>query len=75
METLLAWFIWLLRPVDVWLNTWLFWSPYYNSGDTISQHSAKASLRGNKIGCILCGFLHIFQRDHCARSLEHDHEP
>ncbi|SCU95503.1 conserved hypothetical protein [Cupriavidus necator] len=34
--------------------------------------SSRAGKEGRRWGCILCRFLHWFDRDHCAKSIEAD---
>lgn len=38
--------------------------------ETLSFRAAKAQLRGDKWGCILCKFLDYIEKDHCKITLE-----
>lgn len=38
--------------------------------ETISSRAAKAMQKGRVWGCILCRLLDLFERDHCAKSLD-----
>ena len=40
--------------------------------ETISSRAAKAQQRGRAWGCYLCRVLDVFDRDHCAKSIERD---
>lgn len=40
--------------------------------ETLSSRAAKAARRGTLWGCYLCKFLHLFDRNHCERVIEHD---
>ncbi len=40
--------------------------------ETISSRAAKAQARGKTWGCVLCRVLDVFDRDHCAKSIERD---
>jgi len=38
--------------------------------ETLSHRSARAQLRGDKWGCVLCKFLDYIEKDHCKKSLD-----
>ena len=38
--------------------------------ETVSSRAYKASLRGDKWGCILCKLLDYVQKDHCKNSVD-----
>lgn len=40
--------------------------------ETISSRAAKAHRRGAKWACVLCKFLHLFDKNHCERVIELD---
>jgi len=40
--------------------------------ETISSRAAKAALRGERWGCVLCKLLDRLDPGHCARNIEHD---
>jgi len=40
--------------------------------ETISSRAGKAARRGRRWGCILCRLLHLFDRNHCEKSIELD---
>lgn len=40
--------------------------------ETISSRAAKAARAKRWWGCVLCRLLHVFDRDHCERSIEAD---
>lgn len=40
--------------------------------ETISSRAAKAARARRWWGCVLCRLLHVFDRDHCERSIEAD---
>lgn len=43
-----------------------------DANETMSSRAGKGQREGKKWACILCRFLDIFQRDHCARSINPD---
>jgi hypothetical protein len=43
-----------------------------DSGETISSRAAKAQLRGERWGCVLCKVLDLASSGHCARSIISD---
>jgi hypothetical protein len=40
--------------------------------ELISSRAAKASKRGEKWACVLCKLLHVLDKNHCEKSIEHD---
>lgn len=40
--------------------------------ETISSRAAKAALRGERWGCVLCKLLDRLDPGHCERNIEHD---
>jgi hypothetical protein len=40
--------------------------------ETISSRAGKASIRGERWGCILCSFLDKIDKEHCIKSIEYD---
>lgn len=40
--------------------------------ETISSRLGKAERRGHFAACVLCKFLHLFDRHHCAKNIEED---
>jgi hypothetical protein len=38
--------------------------------ETISSRAGKAVANGNKVAILLCGFLHLLDKGHCAKSIE-----
>lgn len=40
--------------------------------ETISSRAAKAALRGERWGCVLCKLLDKLDPGHCQRNIEHD---
>lgn len=38
--------------------------------ETISSRAQKAQAAGKRWACVLCRFLDIFQRDHCAKYVD-----
>lgn len=64
----------VFRPLDVWVNSWLFQnSDLWYPGQTVSQFAALMRRKGHRGACVLCRFLNIFEHNHCERSLsEHD---
>jgi hypothetical protein len=40
--------------------------------ETLSSRAAKARQSGMLWGCVLCRILDAIDRDHCAKSIEHD---
>lgn len=40
--------------------------------ETISSRAYKASLKGQRWGCVLCRFLDWLTKDHCKNSVERD---
>lgn len=40
--------------------------------ETISSRAAKARREGRRWGCMLCRVLHLFDPDHCEKSIEYD---
>ncbi|WP_454752143.1 hypothetical protein [Cupriavidus necator] len=62
-------YLWnLLISLDQLANTVAGGSP----DETISSRAGKAMQQGRRWGCILCRFLHWFDHDHCAKSIEPD---
>ncbi|MGX6566817.1 hypothetical protein [Cupriavidus necator] len=62
-------YLWnLLISLDQLANTVAGGSP----DETISSRAGKAMQQGRCWGCMLCRFLHWFDRDHCAKSIEAD---
>lgn len=39
-------------------------------GETISSRAGKAMNEGRRWGCVLCRFLNLFQKNHCARAID-----
>lgn len=59
--------LWWLYLLDVAENEWLLWpSRYWRSGETISEHAARAQVHGRKWGCRLCRVLHKIDPGHCT---------
>lgn len=45
----------------------------FGSGDeTISSRLGKAQAKGSHFACVFCRFLDLFQRGHCAKSINPD---
>lgn len=63
-----AWGRNLLLGLDQLANAVLRGDP----DETISSRAAKAQVRGKAWGCVLCRVLDVFDRDHCAKSIERD---
>lgn len=40
--------------------------------ELISSRAAKASKRGERWACVLCKLLHLLDKNHCEKSIEHD---
>jgi len=38
--------------------------------ETLSHRSARAQIRGDKWGCVLCKLLDYIEKDHCKKSLD-----
>lgn len=58
---ILVWF-------DQGTNTFLGGDP----DETVSSRAAKAAARGRRWGCCLCKFLDLFEKGHCAKTVELD---
>ena len=58
----------ILVALDQLLNTIFGGDP----DETMSSRAGKDRDRGRIVGCILCKFLDIFERDHCTKSIERD---
>ncbi|WP_263082147.1 hypothetical protein [Endozoicomonas sp. Mp262] len=58
----------ILIAIDQLANTLLAGDP----DETISSRAAKANRKGKRWGCVLCRFLHWFDRNHCEKSIELD---
>jgi hypothetical protein len=39
-----------------------------DDGETISRRAYLASLKGNRVGCVVCKFLDFLNKDHCKNS-------
>ncbi|MEJ7745351.1 MAG: hypothetical protein WKF61_01060 [Luteimonas sp.] len=37
--------------------------------ETISSRAHRANTKGRRWGCVLCRFLDVFDKDHCAKSM------
>jgi hypothetical protein len=59
------------RAVDSLLNT-LWRDQYWKRGQTLSQHAGIHARNGSRAACIFCKLLHLFEREHCERSLAGD---
>lgn len=58
----------IFKALDRLLNAVTF-----GSGDeTLSSRLGKKQAKGSHFACVFCRFLDIFQRDHCARSINND---
>jgi hypothetical protein len=66
-----------------WVGRYLLnWARWFDEGlnvatggdanETLSSRAGKAQKNNRAWACILCRFLDIFQRDHCAKSINHD---
>lgn len=63
------------RYIMNWLRWWDQGLNVLTGGDsleTLSSRAGKGQREGKKWACILCRFLDLFQRDHCARSINPD---
>ena len=61
----------VLVGLDQFVNTLAGGEP----SETISYRAAKDRAAGWRVACLLCRFLDLFQRDHCAITLaNHDKE-
>jgi hypothetical protein len=58
----------LLIAIDQLGNSLLAGSP----DETISSRAGKAVQRGNPLAVFLCNVLHLFDRNHCVKSIESD---
>lgn len=58
----------LLIAVDQLANAVAFGDP----DETISSRAAKAKKAGELWGCYLCRVLHVFEKNHCEKSVELD---
>jgi hypothetical protein len=58
----------ILVLLDEVVNTLTLGSP----DETISSRAAKASAKGAWFPCLLCKFLDLFEKDHCAKNLVKD---
>lgn len=43
-----------------------------DANETMSSRAGKGQREGKRWACYLCRFLDLFQRDHCARSINPD---
>ena len=68
MDAVKRYFWNLLISLDQLANTVLAGSP----DETISSRAAKAARKGQRWGCILCKFLHWFDKNHCEENIEYD---
>lgn len=41
-----------------------------NERETISERAARGTLEGKRNWCILCKFLHLFDKNHCEKVLQ-----
>lgn len=58
----------ILKALDRLLNALTL-----GSGDeTLSSRLGKKQAEGSRFACFFCRFLDLFQRDHCARSINPD---
>ena len=62
----MAYLVNVLVAFDQFCNALLGGNPM----ETISFRSAMAAAKGSKVGCLMCRFLNIFQKDHCAKTVE-----
>lgn len=63
------------RYIMNWLRWWDQGLNVLTGGDsleTLSSRAGKGQREGKKWACYLCRFLDLFQRDHCARSINPD---
>lgn len=62
------WIFRVLVAVDQFFNALFDGDP----DETISSRAYKASLKGERWGCVLCKVLNWISRDHCLKSVEWD---
>lgn len=65
----------LWRYIMNWLRWWDEGLNVLTGGDaneTMSSRAGKGLKEGKRWACVLCRFLDLFQRDHCARSINPD---
>ena len=43
-----------------------------DANETMSSRAGKGVKEGKRWACVLCRFLDLFQKDHCARSINAD---
>lgn len=63
------------RYIMNWLRWWDQGLNVLTGGDsleTLSSRAGKGQREGKKWACILCRCLDLFQKDHCARSINSD---
>lgn len=62
-------YVWnIIVWLDQGINTFFFGDP----DETVSSRAAKAAARGKTWGCCLCKFLDLFDKGHCANTVEQD---
>jgi len=59
----------LLISIDQFFNVLVFNG---HPDETMSSNFAKSRARGRRLGCVMCRFLDLFDRDHCTKALELD---
>lgn len=58
----------ILVALDQLVNTIFNGDP----DETMSSRAGKDRDRGRIVGCVLCKFLDLFEKDHCTKSIERD---
>jgi hypothetical protein len=61
-----------LWNILIWLDQGLSTVTGGDPDETVSSRAGKAQLKGKRWGCVLCRFLDIFDKGHCAKSIEYD---